>query len=144
MRNLNTSNKGPAGMAITKVAAYGIAGGEENARGHVIVTAPTAGSAGILPAVTKSLRDLNTPNQKVREGLLAGAAIGYHCKYNATLSGAEGACQAEMGRLVDGGGNDRPGTWCSPKVVANAAESSLEHHLGMSCDPVAATFGALH
>jgi L-serine dehydratase len=138
MRNLKTTNKGPAGQAVTTVAAYGIAGGEENARGHVIVTAPTAGSAGILPAVTKSLRDLNTPTQKMREGLLAGAAIGYLCKHNATLSGAEGGCQAEIGV-----GSSMAAAMiaqamaASPKVVSNAAESALEHHLGMTCDPVA-------
>src|SRR6185436_13506024 len=78
-RNLKTSNKGPAGQAITKVAAYGFAGGEENARGHIIVTAPTGGSAGILPAVLKSLMEINTPIAKIREGLLAAAVIGYLC-----------------------------------------------------------------
>ena len=137
-RNLKKSNKGDAARAVTKVASYGFAMGEENARGHIIVTAPTAGSAGIIPAVVKSLRDLKTPTQKIREGLLAAAAIGYLCKHNATLSGAEGGCQAEVGvgssmgaamiaQALDG----------RPKVVSNAAESSLEHHLGMTCDPVA-------
>jgi L-serine dehydratase len=138
MRNLNASNKGPAGKAVTQIAAYGLAGGEENARGHVIVTAPTAGSAGILPAVTKSLRDINAPTQKVREGLLAGAAIGYLCKHNATLSGAEGGCQAEIGVGSSmAAAMIAQAMGASPKVVANAAESALEHHLGMTCDPVA-------
>ena len=137
-RNLKNSSKGGAARAVTQVASYGFAMGEENARGHIIVTAPTAGSAGIIPAVVKSLRDLNTPTQKIREGFLAAAAIGYLCKHNATLSGAEGGCQAEVGvgssmgaamiaQALDG----------RPKVVSNAAESSLEHHLGMTCDPVA-------
>ena len=137
-RNLKKSSKGGAARAVTQVASYGFAMGEENARGHIIVTAPTAGSAGIIPAVLKSLRDLNTPPQKIREGFLAAAAIGYLCKHNATLSGAEGGCQAEVGvgssmgaamiaQALDG----------RPKVVSNAAESSLEHHLGMTCDPVA-------
>src|SRR6185369_9978450 len=96
-RNLKTSTKGEAGRAVTRVASYGFAMGEENARGHIIVTAPTAGSAGIIPAVVKSLRDLKTPTQKIRNGFLAAAAIGYLCKHNATLSGAEGGCQAEVG-----------------------------------------------
>jgi L-serine dehydratase len=137
-RNLKASSGGEARRAITQVAAYGFAMGEENARGHIIVTAPTAGSAGILPAVVKSLRDLKVPTQKIREGFLAAAAIGYLCKHNATLSGAEGGCQAEVGvgssmaaamiaQALD----------ASPKVVSNAAESALEHHLGMTCDPVA-------
>lgn len=131
-------NKGPAGRAITTVASYGFAMGEENARGHIIVTAPTAGSAGIIPAVLKSLRDLNIPAQKIREGFLAAAAIGYLCKHNATLSGAEGGCQAEVG-VGSSMGAAMIAQACGegPKVVSNAAESALEHHLGMTCDPVA-------
>ncbi|HVO26793.1 MAG TPA: L-serine ammonia-lyase [Candidatus Margulisiibacteriota bacterium] len=138
MRNLQKSNKGPAGRAITQVAAYAFAMGEENARGHIIVTAPTAGSAGILPAVITSMHDLKVPTQKMREGLLAAAAIGYLCKHNATLAGAEGGCQAEVGV-----GSSMAAAMCaealgaSPKVVSNAAESALESHLGLTCDPVA-------
>ena len=138
-RNLKTSTKGEAGRAITRVASYGFAMGEENARGHIIVTAPTAGSAGIIPAVVKSLRDLNTPTQKIREGFLAAAAVGYLCKHNATLSGAEGGCQAEVG----------VGSSMGAAMIAQAlgievrewspmqSESALEAHLGMTCDPVA-------
>jgi len=137
-RNLKDSKKGPAGLAISRVAAYGFAMGEENARGHIIVTAPTGGSAGILPAVLKSLRDLNTPTQKIREGFLAAAAIGYLCKHNATLAGAEGGCQAEVGVGSSmAAAMIAQALGASPKVVSNAAESSLEHHLGMTCDPVA-------
>jgi L-serine dehydratase len=137
-RNLKTSSKGPAGQAITKVAAYGFAGGEENARGHIIVTAPTGGSAGILPAVLKSLMEINTPVAKIREGLLAAAVIGYLCKHNATLAGAEGGCQAEVGvGSAMAAAMIAQSLGASPKVVSNAAESALEHHLGMTCDPVA-------
>ncbi len=137
-RNLKTSAKGEAGRAITRVASYGFAMGEENARGHIIVTAPTAGSAGIIPAVVKSLIDLDTPTQKIREGLLAAAAIGYLCKHNATLSGAEGGCQAEVGVGSSMGAALIAQAMGAPaKVVSNAAESALEHHLGMTCDPVA-------
>jgi len=137
-RNLKTSAKGPAARAITQVASYGFAGGEENARGHIIVTAPTGGSAGIIPAVLKSLRDANIPTEKLREGLLAAAAIGYLCKHNATLAGAEGGCQAEVGVGSSmGAAMIAQALGAGPKVVSNAAESSLEHHLGMTCDPVA-------
>ena len=137
-RNLKTSVKGDAGRAVTRVASYGFAMGEENARGHIIVTAPTAGSAGIIPAVVKSLRDLNTSQQNIREGFLAAAAIGYLCKHNATLSGAEGGCQAEVGVGSSmGAAMIAQALGASPKVVSNAAESALEHHLGMTCDPVA-------
>jgi L-serine dehydratase len=137
-RNLKDSKKGPAGLAVSRIAAYAFAMGEENARGHVIVTAPTGGSAGILPAVLRSLRDVNTPAEKIREGFLAAAAIGYICKHNATLAGAEGGCQAEVGV-----GSSMAAAMIAqalgapPKVVSNAAESALEHHLGLTCDPVA-------
>jgi len=76
--------------------------------------------------------------EKIRAGLLTGAGIGYLCKHNATLAGAEGGCQAEigvasaMGAALIAQAHDFP-----PQVVANAAESSLEHHLGLTCDPVA-------
>ena len=137
-RNLQTSPKGDAGRAVTRIASYGFAMGEENARGHIIVTAPTAGSAGIIPAVVKSLNDLNTPQQKIREGFLAAAAIGYLCKHNATLSGAEGGCQAEVGVGSSmGAAMIAQALGEGPKVVSNASESALEHHLGMTCDPVA-------
>jgi L-serine dehydratase len=137
-RSLKSSTKGEAGRAVTRIASYGFAMGEENARGHIIVTAPTAGSAGIIPAVLKSLRDLNTPPQKVRDGLLAAAAIGYLCKHNATLSGAEGGYQAEVGVGSSmGAAMIAQAFGATPKVVSNAAESALEHQLGMTCDPVA-------
>ena len=137
-RSLKTSTKGQAAHVITQVASYGFAMGEENARGHIIVTAPTAGSAGIIPAVVKSLRDVNAPTQKIRDGFLAAAAIGYLCKHNATLSGAEGGCQAEVGVGSSmGAAMIAQALEAGPKVVSNAAESALEAHLGMTCDPVA-------
>jgi L-serine dehydratase len=122
------------------LSAYALAGSEENARGHLVVTAPTAGSAGVIPAIVYALGEggRQLPQQKIREGLLAAAVIGYLGKHNATLSGAEGGCQAEigvasaMGAALIAQAHDE-----SPQVVANAAESSLQHHLGMTCDPVA-------
>src|SRR6185295_3111403 len=74
------------------VAAYALAGSEENARGHLVVTAPTGGSAGVIPAIVYALGEggRKLPQKKLREGLLAGAVIGYLGKHNATLSGAEG------------------------------------------------------
>ena len=84
------------------------------------------------------MRDLNLPQQKIREGLLAAAAIGYLCKHNATLSGAEGGCQAEVGVGSSmAAAMVAHASGASPKVVSNAAESALEHHLGLTCDPVA-------
>jgi L-serine dehydratase len=126
--------------AIGMVSACALAASEENARGHLVITAPTGGSAGVMPAVLYALVESKRKlaKEKVRQGLLAGAAIGYLCKHNATLSGAEGGCQSEIGvassmtaafiaQAMDS----------TPQTVENAAESALEHHLGMTCDPVA-------
>jgi len=122
------------------VAAYALAGSEENARGHLVVTAPTGGSAGVLPAVVYALGEggRKLPQEKIRQGLLTAAGVGYLCKHNATLSAAEGGCQAEIGvasamaAALIAQAHD-----LDHQVIANAAESALEHHLGMTCDPVA-------
>jgi L-serine dehydratase len=122
------------------VSAYALAGSEENARGHLVVTAPTGGSAGVLPALVYALGEggRKLPLEKLRDGFLAAAAIGYLCKHNATLSGAEGGCQAEIGvASAMGAAFIAQAHDFGHQVVANAAESSLEHHLGMTCDPVA-------
>jgi L-serine dehydratase len=122
------------------VAAYALAGSEENARGHLVVTAPTGGSAGVLPALVYVLGEggRKLPQEKIRAGLLAGAVIGYLGKHNATLSGAEGGCQAEIGvASAMGAALIAQAHDFDHQVVANAAESALEHHLGMTCDPVA-------
>ena len=122
------------------VSAYALAGSEENARGHLVVTAPTGGSAGVIPALVYALGEggRKLPQEKIRQGLLAGAAIGYLGKHNATLSGAEGGCQAEIGvASAMGAALIAQAHDFEPQVVANAAESALEHHLGLTCDPVA-------
>ncbi len=122
------------------VAAYALAGSEENARGHLVVTAPTGGSAGVMPALVYSIGEggRKLPQDKIRQGMLAAAVIGYLCKHNATLAGAEGGCQAEIGvASAMGAAFLSQAHDFEPQVVANAAESSLEHHLGMTCDPVA-------
>ncbi len=133
-------DKYEADRAIAQVSAFALAASEENARGHLVITAPTGGSAGVMPAVVYALMESKrkVSKEKMREGLLAGVGIGYLCKHNATLSAAEGGCQSEIGvasamaaaliaQVMD----------CSPQVIENAAESALEHHLGMTCDPVA-------
>ncbi|HMF95423.1 MAG TPA: L-serine ammonia-lyase [Vicinamibacterales bacterium] len=122
------------------VSAYALAGSEENARGHLVVTAPTGGSAGVMPALVYAVGEggRKLPQEKIREGMLAAAAVGYLCKHNATLSGAEGGCQAEIGvASAMGAAFLAQAHDFNHQVVANAAESSLEHHLGMTCDPVA-------
>ncbi len=133
-------DKYEADRGIGCLAAYALAGSEENGRGHLVVTAPTGGSAGVLPALVYGLGEggRKLSQDQIRKGMLAAAAIGYLCKHNATLSAAEGGCQAEIGvasamaaALVAAAYD------ASPKVLENAAESALEHHLGMTCDPVA-------
>jgi L-serine dehydratase len=129
-----------AQRAVGIVASYALAGSEENARGHLVVTAPTGGSAGVIPALVYVLGEggRKMPQEKIRRGLLAGAAIGYLCKHNATLAGAEGGCQAEIGvASAMGAALIAQALDSDHQVVANAAESALEHHLGMTCDPVA-------
>src|SRR5262245_20281376 len=126
--------------AIAQVSACALAASEENARGHLVITAPTGGSAGVMPAIVYGLVETKRklPVEKVRQGLLAGAAIGYLCKHNATLSGAEGGCQSEIGvASAMSAAFIAQVMESSPVVIENAAESALEHHLGMTCDPVA-------
>jgi L-serine dehydratase len=129
-----------ADRGIALLSACALAASEENGRGHLVVTAPTGGSAGVLPAIVYGLGEAGRklPQERIRQGMLAAAAIGYLCKHNATLSAAEGGCQAEIGvasamaaALVAAAYD------ASPRVLENAAESALEHHLGMTCDPVA-------
>lgn len=133
-------DKYEADRAIALVSAFALAASEENARGHLVITAPTGGSAGVMPAVVYALVESKrkVPMDKIREGLLAGAAIGYLCKHNATLSGAEGGCQSEIGvASAMSAALLAQIMGASPQVIENAAESALEHHLGMTCDPVA-------
>jgi L-serine dehydratase len=125
---------------IGVLSAYALAGSEENGRGHLVVTAPTGGSAGVLPAIVYGLGEggRKLPAAKIRDGMLAAAAIGYLCKHNATLSAAEGGCQAEIGVASAMAAAMAATAYdAEPRVVENAAESALEHHLGMTCDPVA-------
>lgn len=118
--------------------AYALAASEENASGRKVVTAPTSGSAGVIPAVIYLLKHhFYMLNRELADGLLAAAAIGFIAKRNASISGAEVGCQGEVGvasamaaalvAYVNGH---------SDRVVENAAEIALEHHLGMTCDPI--------
>ncbi|GGW36611.1 L-serine ammonia-lyase [Gemmobacter lanyuensis] len=121
------------------MSLYAMAVNEENAAGGQVVTAPTNGAAGVLPAVVRYWLDHvpGASRSKIGDFLLTAAAIGGLCKHNASISGAECGCQAEVGSAaamaaagicaVMGG---------TPEQVENAAEIALEHHLGMTCDPV--------
>lgn len=121
------------------IATYAMAVNEENAAGHQVVTAPTNGAAGVIPATLRYYLD-HVPEAdpaKIPEFLLTAAAIGGLIKTNASISGAEVGCQGEVGSAaamaaaglcaILGG---------TPSQVENAAEIALEHHLGMTCDPI--------
>lgn len=123
---------------LGKINAYAFAVSEENAAGGVVVTAPTCGAAGVMPALLYAMRhDLNIGGRALREGLLASAAVGFLAKQNAGIAGAEVGCQGEVGvasamaaaMLTHARGN-------AVAMVENAAEIALEHHLGLTCDPV--------
>ena len=126
------------GKFLAGLNAYAFAASEENASGGVIVTAPTCGSAGVMPALVYAMRhDLFIGDRAIREGFLAAAAVGFIAKHNASIAGAEVGCQGEIGvasamaaaMLTDAQGNPS-------RYVENAAEVALEHHLGITCDPV--------
>ena len=119
--------------------AFALAVNEENAAGGRVVTAPTNGAAGIIPAVGHYyLRFVpGASSAGVRRFLLTAVAIGSLVKANASISGAEGGCQAEVGSACA----MAAGALCAalggtPRQVENAAEIAMEHHLGLTCDPV--------
>ncbi|WP_309665681.1 L-serine ammonia-lyase [Tabrizicola sp.] len=121
------------------MSLYAMAVNEENAAGGQVVTAPTNGAAGVVPAVLRYYLD-HVPGasvSRIGDYMLTAAAIGGLCKHNASISGAECGCQAEVGSAAAmaaaGLAALLGGT---PEQVENAAEIALEHHLGMTCDPV--------
>ena len=122
------------------VNLYALAVNEENASGGRVVTAPTNGAAGVIPAVLHYYRDFCPSCTKlgVHNFLLTAAAIGIIIKENASISGAEVGCQGEVGSacaMAAAGLTDVLGG--TPSQCANAAEIGIEHHLGMTCDPIA-------
>ncbi|GAB3580510.1 L-serine ammonia-lyase [Leifsonia lichenia] len=125
--------------SIEWLHAFALAVNEENASGGRVVTAPTNGAAGIVPAVAHYyLRFVpGASADGIRKYLLTATAIGSLFKANASISGAEGGCQAEVGSACA----MAAGALCAvlggtPRQVENAAEIAMEHHLGLTCDPV--------
>jgi L-serine dehydratase len=122
------------------LSVYAMAVNEENAAGGRVVTSPTNGAAGVVPSVLRYYRDhcVGATTERIPDFLLTAAAIGGLVKHNASISGAEVGCQGEVGSASAmaaaglcaalGGSNEQ---------IENAAEIALEHHLGMTCDPVA-------
>ena len=119
--------------------AYSLAVSEENAAGGKIVTAPTCGSCGVLPAVLYYLQEANhLTTETVLQGLATAGLIGNLVKTNGSISGAEVGCQGEIGTacaMAAGAGVQLMGG--TPQQVEYAAEMGFEHHLGLTCDPVA-------
>ncbi|MGH1424480.1 MAG: L-serine ammonia-lyase [Pseudooceanicola sp.] len=121
------------------VCAYAMAVNEENAIGGQVVTAPTNGAAGVVPAVIKYWLSHvpGASEAKLPDFFLTAAAIGGLVKYNASISGAEAGCQAEVGSAAAMAAAGLCAVLRgSPAQIENAAEIALEHHLGMTCDPV--------
>ena len=121
-----------------KVFAYALAVSEENASMGQVVTAPTCGASGVIPGVLRGMKEeYELVEKHILRGLAIAGLIGNLVKQNATISGAEGGCQAEVGTACSmaaamatyfmGGNIDQ---------IEYAAESAMEHHLGMTCDPV--------
>lgn len=121
------------------IFAYALATSEENASGNIVVTAPTCGACGVVPAVLRYLKELYTLDQiDCLRALAVAGLLGNIVKFNGSISGAEVGCQGEVGvacSMAAGmasylfGGN--------LQQIDYAAEMGLEHHLGMTCDPIA-------
>lgn len=120
------------------VFSYALAVSEENASGGKIVTAPTCGSCGVVPAVLYHLQQSRDFSQmRMLRALATAGLVGNVVKHNATISGAEGGCQAEVGvacSMAAAAASQLFGG--SPAQIEYACEMGLEHHLGMTCDPV--------
>ena len=129
---------GSAGRFIALLSAYALAAAEENAAGHRVVTAPTCGAAGVIPAVYCLLkRNLGIPRKNLRRGLMAAAVVAFLCKTNASIAGAEVGCQGEIG--VATAMASAMITYAikeNPVLAVHAAAIALEHQLGLTCDPV--------
>ena len=117
------------------IASFAVA--EENAAGGIIVTAPTCGSAGVIPGCIKYLRMKKVSDDNIIKGLAVAGLFGIVCKTNASVSGAEAGCQAEIGVACSMGAAMI--AFCFGKSLVDtvqAAEIALEHSLGLTCDPV--------
>ena len=133
-------SKSLSGHAKTtsKIFAYALAVSEQNASGGVVVTAPTCGSCGILPSVLKiSQEHYEIDDDKIIRALATAGLVGNIVKHNASISGAEVGCQGEVGTacaMAAAAATQLAGG--SPAQIEYAAEMGLEHHLGLTCDPI--------
>ena len=117
------------------IASFAVA--EENASGGLIVTAPTCGSAGVIPGCVKYLRMKHVSDENIVKGLMVAGLFGIVCKMNASVSGAECGCQAEIGVACSMGAAMIAFCFGKDTVdIVQSAEIALEHSLGLTCDPV--------
>ncbi|MFF9014645.1 L-serine ammonia-lyase [Streptomyces sp. NPDC014870] len=143
-RAANTARKlrsegDPAALAMEWITLYAMAVNEENAAGGRVVTAPTNGAAGIIPAVLHYYMNFvpGADDDGVVRFMLAAGAVGMLFKENASISGAEVGCQGEVGSACSmAAGALAEVMGGSPEQVENAAEIGMEHNLGLTCDPV--------
>ncbi len=136
--NQEAGSQNPALKEFQKIAAYAYAVAEQNADNGTVVTAPTCGACGVVPAVLKYIQETqNLTDEQICRGLATAGVIGNLTKQNASISGAECGCQAEIGTacsmaaaaLAELYGQDLD-------QVEYAAEVAMEHHLGLTCDPI--------
>ena len=122
----------------TKIFSYALAVAEENACGGKVVSAPTCGSCGVLPAVLKTMKDsFNFSDMKIIRALATAGLIGNLVKNNASISGAMVGCQGEIGTacaMASAAATQLLGG--TPSQIEYAAEMGIEHHLGLTCDPI--------
>lgn len=120
------------------LSAYAFAVNEVNAAGGIVVTAPTCGASGTLPAVLKYvMEEEQVPLEKILNGLAVAGLIGNLIKHNASISGAESGCQAEVGSACSmAAAFYGEVLGLSLQQIEYAAEVAMEHHLGLTCDPI--------
>ena len=134
--SMEDSSLGENDVAMN-VAIHSFAVAEENASGGIIVTAPTCGSAGVIPGVIKYLRMKHVSDENIVKGLMVAGLFGIVCKMNASVSGAECGCQAEIGVACSMGAAMIAHCFGKSTVdIVQSAEIALEHSLGLTCDPV--------
>lgn len=127
-------------LANDWLSVYAMAVNEENAAGGRVVTAPTNGAAGVIPATVRYYQHFHEDwdQDGIRNYLLTAAAVGGIIKHNASISGAEVGCQGEVGSAAAMAAAGLAAVMgATPAQIENAAEIALEHHLGMTCDPIA-------
>lgn len=137
-KSLLNDQKNKVSIELRLLSSYAYATSEVNASGGTVVTAPTCGASGVLPSLLYFLRDIRKySDERILDGLATAGIIGNIVKHNASISGAEAGCQAEVGtacamaaaaysELENG----------NLEVIEYAAEIALEHHLGLTCDPI--------